>query len=302
MQEYSFPTSQFCAFSVLVALAACEPTSEVSNTGGDTMSAEVPGDSGDTTTTTTTSTPDEPEPGTDESTTEPATNFIEEPDGGGKAFECDTWTQNCPSGQKCTFWANDGGGSWNATRCVEIDPNPDEAGEPCTVEDNGTSGVDTCAFGAMCWDVDPANQEGVCRELCMGDESNPICSDPEMRCLGRGPFLCLPTCCPLEQDCDEIQACYPVNDEFQCVPDASGKLGEYGDPCEFINVCDPGLLCLGSDAIPDCQGATGCCTSFCEVGSTSCSLLHPDLECTPWYEEGIAPPGLEHVGACVLAE
>ena len=57
------------------------------------------------------------------------------------------------------YWANDGGGAWNATKCEEIPPEPDGVGEPCTVEISGTSGVDTCVLGAMCWDVDPETNE-----------------------------------------------------------------------------------------------------------------------------------------------
>ncbi len=30
--------------------------------------------------------------------------------------ECSPWAQNCPPGEKCTWWANDGGNAWNATR------------------------------------------------------------------------------------------------------------------------------------------------------------------------------------------
>src|SRR5262245_15971404 len=42
--------------------------------------------------------------------------FVERPDGGG-SNECDVWAQDCPPGEKCMPWANDGGSSWNSLRC-----------------------------------------------------------------------------------------------------------------------------------------------------------------------------------------
>jgi hypothetical protein len=219
------------------------------------------------------------------------------------SYECDLWAQDCPPGFKCNVWANDGGGAWNATACFPIPPDPDEAGEPCTVEGSGTSGMDTCELGAMCWDVDPETNEGFCVEYCQGEEANPFCEDPQMQCVGRDFHICVPLCCPLEQDCPEGQACYPINDEFSCAPDASGDLGAFGDPCEFINVCDPGLACLDASVAPPglpCEGAAGCCTAFCVAGSSWCSELDPAMDCVPWYEEGQAPPGFEHTGICVI--
>lgn len=295
------PKPMSCVLLAFLVSVACGSKASYVELQAGSSSGDEPSDSS-TAMGTTTMLPEEPEPGS-ESSGEPPNNFIENPDGGGSAFECDTFTQNCPAGQKCMYWANDGGGSWNATRCSDIAPEADEVGEPCTVEGNGVSGIDSCELGAMCWDVDPETNEGTCAELCMGNESEPFCSDPAMICAGRGPFLCLPTCCPIEQDCPEGQACYPINDTFSCAPDASGDGGGFGDSCEFINVCDPGLVCLASDVLPPgqpCSGAGGCCTAMCETNKTSCSLLDPALECTPWYDEGTAPAGLELIGACML--
>lgn len=257
----------------------------------------------------TTAPPDQPEPSStgsdasDDSTSDHSVVFLLEPDGGGGvSFECSILSQDCPPGQKCNAWANDGGGSWNATRCVPIAPDPGEPGDPCTVEGSGTSGIDTCELGAMCWDVDPKTNEGTCVAYCQGSESNPFCEDPDTQCEGRDILICLPLCCPIEQDCPEGQACYSIVDSFNCAPDASGDLGAFGDPCEFVNVCDPGLLCLAAESVPDCASSIGCCTPFCQVGSSSCSELHPAMECVPWFEEGAAPPGFELTGACVVPQ
>jgi hypothetical protein len=236
--------------------------------------------------------------------------FLVEPDGGGISFECDMFAQDCPDGEKCMPWANDGGNSWNATRCSPIADNPGQAGDECAVEGSGTSGIDDCDLGTMCWDVDPKTNIGTCVAMCTGDESAPICEDPDTSCVivNEGAIvLCLPACDPLLQDCAEGQACYPVADAWNCAPDASGETGIYGDPCEYINVCDPGLICLGAGAVPAgeaCEGSAGCCTEICDLtdptGDMQCTGAPGGQLCTAWYEEGSAPPGYEDVGACSL--
>jgi hypothetical protein len=231
---------------------------------------------------------------------DPGVGFIEAPDGGGQSHECDIWAQDCGTGEKCNFWANDGGGAWNATKCVPIDPNPDGLGQECSVVDSGVSGIDSCVLGALCWNVDPETNLGECVAYCTGSEANPTCPDPTTNCVGRDLMLCLPTCCPVEQTCDEGEACYPNVHTFHCMPDAGADSGALGDACEYVNVCDPGLFCASSEAVPGCAGSTGCCTRFCDVGADQCTLLHPAMECIPWYEEGQAPPGEEHIGGCMV--
>ena len=236
----------------------------------------------------------------DDSTTDPPSLFLGHLDLG-EDHRCDLWAQDCPAGTKCMLWANDGGSAWNATKCSPIDPDPDAVGEPCTVVGSGVSGIDSCDLGLMCWDVDPETNEGVCVAHCVGDSSDPKCLEPAHHCVGRTVQLCLPSCCPVEQDCEEGRACYPAVDTFMCAPDASGESGAFGDPCEFLNVCDPGLFCTAPELVPGCVGS-GCCAPFCDLGSETCSDFHPDLECVPWFEEGEAPHLYEHTGACVVPQ
>src|SRR5690606_38571371 len=47
--------------------------------------------------------------------------FVGDPDVGGGGGECDVFAQDCPKGEKCMPWANDGGGSWNATTCSPVE-------------------------------------------------------------------------------------------------------------------------------------------------------------------------------------
>lgn len=234
--------------------------------------------------------------------------FICEPDGGGMAIECNIWEQDCPKDQKCMPWANDGSYSWNATKCVPLDPTPGDLGDPCTVEDSPVSGIDDCKLGAICWDVDLDTNTGECFGLCQGSEANPTCEFDDATCVisGSGVLaLCLPFCDPLLQDCDEGEACYPVVDSFRCEPDQSGDEGAYGDACDFLNVCDPGLFCANPEYVPGCDG-NGCCTPFCDISDPNATAGCPGAadaqECVAWYEEGQAPPGHEYVGGCLVPQ
>jgi len=224
---------------------------------------------------------------------------------GGGAFECDLQAQDCPEGEKCMPWANDGGGSWNATRCSPIDENPGQPGDTCTVEGDGVSGVDDCDIAAMCWDVDGKSNMGVCVGFCEGSEDAPFCSNPDEGCSITNDgvlILCLAICDPLLQDCPEGSACYPEDNGFFCSPDASGaELGAIGDPCEYINVCDPGGWCAAAESVPDCVASSGCCAAFCDI--TDPASTCPDgTECVAWHTKGTAPPGEEDIGVCILPQ
>jgi hypothetical protein len=235
--------------------------------------------------------------------------FIQEPDGGNADVECDIWAQDCPEDQKCMPWANDGGTSWNATRCANLDPNPVQPGDDCETDGSDVSGNDNCAKGSMCFSVNPETNVGTCVAFCTGNANAPVCDDPGTLCniSNDGVLaLCLTTCDPLLQDCPQgghqAQGCYPVYEDFLCWPDFSFDLGAYGDPCEYFNVCDPGLFCALADIVPGCAGSQGCCTEYCdlEAPSPNDACSGAGTECIPFYDEGAAPPGFEALGACAL--
>lgn len=214
--------------------------------------------------------------------------------------ECDLWTQDCPRGQKCMPYADDGGSAWNAVKCTPVVQEPDLAGETCIVEVDAYSGADSCELGAMCWDVAPETNEGVCLAMCTGSEEAPVC-DAGYYCpiLSDGVIvLCHPLCDPLAQDCPPGEVCAPNSGGYdglwECVQDLSGDDGQYGSPCSAY--CDPGLACIGSEHVPGCE-ATSCCSPWC---LTSVLDACPDEEqvCIPWYEEGRAPEGYEDLGLC----
>jgi hypothetical protein len=235
-----------------------------------------------------------------------STGFISDPDGGGVSIECSVWDQDCGEGEKCSAWANDGGSSWNATRCVPLDPNPAQPGDPCTVEGSGVSGIDTCDVSSMCWDVDPEMNVGTCVAFCTGSENAPVCDDPTTSCSIANDgtlILCLPTCDPLTQDCAEGQACYPIDNSFVCAPDASGEdQGADNDPCEFLNACDMGNICVNPAIVQGCPaGSGGCCQNVCDLTADPADQGCDTMEtCEPWFEEGMVTPGFEDVGVCAL--
>ena len=214
--------------------------------------------------------------------------FILDPDCCVSPLECSVIEQDCPPGEKCNAWANDGGNAWNATRCFPLDRDPDAVGEPCTVEGSGVSGIDSCDVGSICWDVDLETNQGRCMPYCSGSESTPVCDDPNRWCWITESdvlSLCVPYCDPLNPTlCSEGQGCYPDEGHFVCAPDVSGKGGGPFEPCRFANACDPGLGCIDDS-----------CTPYCDLSAPDCPLR---ATCVPFFAEGMMPPGYEDVGFC----
>jgi hypothetical protein len=205
-------------------------------------------------------------------------------------------------------YADDGANTWNAVRCVPIDPDAVDVGEPCTAADGPLSGLDDCPLRAMCYGVDPATGVGTCRAFCTGTESNPTCSDPDELCQlsAVSPLmLCLPSCNPLEPSCGNGEGCYVgVNGLFVCHPDASGEGGAYGDECDGAATCDPGLFCATAGVVPDCV-TVSCCSEYCDVSDPmadeACAGFAAGQQCLAAFEES-PPDGLESVGLCALPQ
>ncbi len=199
-----------------------------------------------------------------------------------------------------------GGSSWELTRCSPLADMPNAVGEPCSVVGSDNSGLDDCALGSMCRNLDPDTNMGECVAFCHGSEAQPLCEDPCTHCniFAEGTLiLCLPECDPVAQNCSEGQGCYPSYGNFACAPDASGTEGAIGDPCEFLNVCDAGNFCADAEIVPACEGS-GCCAPFCDpAGPDPCPGLLFATTCVPWYAPG-QDPGLcsnqSAIGACVL--
>ena len=227
--------------------------------------------------------------GTDESTTAPPTDLPGD-------LPCDAFAQDCPAGLKCMPVAIDSS-EWNATRCRPVAPDPNGLNESCSLLGAVGEGLDDCGLGQFCWDVDPETLDaGTCRGLCAGNPAEPTCADPNAVCrisAASALNLCLPTCDPLGDDCEDDETCVFASDTFLCAPQA-GNLA-LGEACEALNVCAPGLLCANADAVPGCTGAQGCCAEFCDLSRGACTAA--GTMCVPFFDE--APEGFEDVGACL---
>lgn len=214
---------------------------------------------------------------------------------------CDFFDNDCPEGEKCTLWSNDGSGWLNATRCVPVVDEPIGPGEPCQAQgDFLLSGFDDCDYASICWYLDLETGEGTCLPLCQGSESAPSCDDPNRYCSIGGdsiPAFCLPYCNPLDQStCPEGQACYLGYDAFICAPDSSGPDdGGLFDACAYPDACDPGLSCAPADDVGLCGPRDDqCCTPWCDLAAPDC----PDgTLCIPVSLPGV-PAGEEVVGLC----
>ncbi|MCB9701042.1 MAG: hypothetical protein H6711_04060 [Myxococcales bacterium] len=163
--------------------------------------------------------------------------------------------------------------------------------------------MDDCDEGLYCWYLDESNA-GYCIAFCTGtDFYDAECPYPSVCVIdgsGVGP-RCIPTCEPLLQDCPQGATCLPSHDAWICLEDNSGPYsGADGDPCEFVDACDPGILCAEANRVPGCW-ASGCCATICDLNSPiSCPLKGEGAECVPFYAMGEAPPGKENIGFCGL--
>ncbi len=177
-------------------------------------------------------------------------------------------------------------------------------GEPCDFPTCGEPG--DCAQGLACWG-------GFCHELCepVNGGNDAKCADPLSFCMfaaNSSTHVCSIPCDPLNDTCPEGMSCQlglgssdPYLTLPACAP-AQGS-GAYGEPCvPQYDACDPGLVCLSSDVMPEtlCSGMDYCCSSYCDLTAPQCPDAALGIECVPVYEPGQAPPGLENLGICML--
>jgi hypothetical protein len=216
---------------------------------------------------------------------------------------CDVYAQDCAEGEKCAPIISDDGSSWDTTACVPVN-GTGQPGDPCITK-SVAGGLDDCAKGSMCWDVDDMGM-GTCLALCTGTPEAPICPDMVTCTIAANGVLnlCPLPCSPLLQDCAAGNACYPVNDSFVCAPDASDDTGKANDPCEFVNVCKPGLMCADATLVgAGCpQGSAGCCTPFCDLQDPG-ACPNPDQSCVEFFDPmsiPAQPVDAADIGVCGL--
>lgn len=209
---------------------------------------------------------------------------------------CNTYDEDCEEGQKCMPWADDGGSAWNALKCVDITGDGSH-GDPCTVEDNGLSGIDDCGLHHMCWGIDPDTLMGHCIAFCDGTPEQPSCAPANTTCVianNNTLNICLPTCDPLVQACPEGEGCYPSDNGYICAPNsASEDSGLEGDACNFINNCQPGFACTDAENLLGCM-ANACCSPVCDLNAPD-PCPNPETMCRPIFGE---EQDYAHAGYC----
>lgn len=235
------------------------------------------------------------------------TPFIAKPDA--EPAACDLEEQNCPAGQKCNP-SSIGCGSITCGEpiCVPVVRDPQPPGAPCSVLGDGEDGTDDCELGSVCLFF---HEEGVghCRALCNVETHRPIDTTcpPDTVCLPIACQSCFWSYCEAPCDprdpgtCEAGQACVVAPDATKCVLDSSGDEGEAGDPCTFLNSCDPGLHCAGAMYVAGCTSNDGCCSPYCSTDQpNTCPGEAQGEQCLPLFEEGMAPSGLDTLGLCAL--
>lgn len=224
------------------------------------------------------------------------------PTDGGVSGECDPRVQDCPDGQKCTAVSPAPGEPWGVNKCIEI-KGSSGVGDPCDIEGGKYTGVDNCGEGLICLLSDDNGMGGVCVEFCDVSDNCPNTMNAKCVVYNDGSLpICLASCDPLVQDCPEGQGCYnSAGDTFVCFKESAmpGE-GMPGSECMYINQCQKGSFCAAVDAVANCpMGASGCCTPYCPVsgGDVPCQMGEM---CVAFFEMGMAPPGYEDVGVCVI--
>ena len=301
---------------VLAALVACGPAVELATQTG------AAGETGTSSTPTATTAPSPtgtpPNPATSASPTTASTSSTDASTGseGGVLDEggflsldaplqdCTIWEQNCPPGEKCTAWADDGESAWNANRCVPVADNPVGPGEPCTVEGVSSSGIDNCDATSMCM-PNFGESDGYCVAFCTGSPDAPVCGSGELCIVSNEDslVLCWESCDPMAQDCAADEwACWATPYGGICAPGEVGP-GGHGTACAMIAACSPGFVCVVAGAVAGCPGEP-CCAAYCDtedVGADEgCPGYDEGERCLPAYPEGDAPEGLEHLGICII--
>lgn len=216
----------------------------------------------------------------------------------------------CDAGQKCSTYMSDlTKKQTDGTRCAPVTGTA-KLGEACTR--NRDEGTDDCGPMLFCnAGCSACDGPGTCIAYCDVDK------DPVQDCKDRGVEnghcfhfngnalpICMKVCDPIKQDCaDEKQACHATLDNFLCATfrPEPGSEGKYGQPCDRVQSCAPGLTCRDAKEVEACkdQEEGRCCTNICDRSKKDEKQCGGEQEsCEAIFEKPVT--GLEDVGVCVL--
>ena len=194
---------------------------------------------------------------------------------------CDAFAEDsCGAAGECRPYGFDG--EFAGVACVEQPPaaQPLALGDTCSHTCPDFWGEDACPPRSIC---DPFSDAPTCVPLCGGSFPDYDC-DEGMACevhnVPSDSFgICRPECNLLLQDCPKGQTCVPdpKSGAPTCYP-APVDGPQQGEPCEFINACAVGYVCV-PPGVADCDTGIGCCTALCEVDEDECT---DGLVCDPF--------------------
>jgi hypothetical protein len=290
---------------VILLCVACGPPRIGGSTSDDESSGEPTGSSTDSSSSTdsTSSSTDSSTSSTDDGSTLSDTHFFVPVGDIIEGNWCSPFPlgQGCPNGEKCVPYASTSSW-WDSNKCVPVTGNQ-TAGEPCSYA-GFVEATDDCDATSSCWNAREVEGElvGTCHSFCTGTEELPECPQ-DYECLleiHSAVTLCFPTCDPVVQDCPNEIGCYWSGIAFICTASLELPGVSPGQPCGYVNDCEPGSLCLDASVMPDCMGSA-CCGSLCdlEIGDAQCAAVL-GTTCVPFWEQGMAPVDSEHVGICIV--
>ena len=220
----------------------------------------------------------------------PTSSTGEDPTGA----QCQADEQDCPSGFKCVLRRD--AEAWEFV-CLPVNGDG-EPGDPC-VHDGVVSGTDSCNEDTWCigsFDASGRPWDGVCYPLCVED----TCEAASDVCVGIGMLpVCAAACDPLlPGSCGAAESCIlrGYEEGFVCFPSGAAQ-HELGEVCETAIDCAAGLHC--SQNVVGCAAEEYCCTDPCDTQEpeSTCAEQEAGAQCVAI---GVATPGQEHVGACVV--
>ncbi len=204
---------------------------------------------------------------------------------------CDPLAPACALNERCAPYLAEG---TVAFHCAPLHASPNNRDAACTVDTTTyalADYVDSCNAGLTCLGFDGTpNVTGRCQPLC-----NSGCAAAEVciTSVANDLSVCARPCNPLVLGCASGFGCYPVAENFACLPTTSP--GPFRAACTTPQACSPGMACFPGAYVFGCT-ADACCTPYCDMFfGASCPL---GTDCLYWYDFGAAPPGLEDLGLC----